>query len=41
MEFVITFRMIRRRRNMYMGHARLSVCVCPRPHAHNTAQTQM
>jgi len=28
----ITFRVSRRRREMYCGHARL--CVCPRPHAH-------
>jgi len=41
----ITFPVSRRRREMYIGHARLSVddClpVCPRPHAHITARTQM
>jgi len=37
--FVVTFRVGRRRREMYCGHARLCVClcvcvcVCPRPHA--------
>ena len=34
MHFVITFRMSRRRREMYTGHARLCVCrsvaACPR-----------
>ena len=29
---LITFRVSRRRREMYCGHARL--CVCPRPHAY-------
>jgi len=42
-----TFRVSRRRREIYIGHARLSVClllclcVCPRPHAHTTARTRM
>ena len=33
---VVTFRLSRRSREMYCGHARLCVClcVCPRPHAH-------
>ena len=35
--FVVTFRMSRRRREMYIGHACL--CVCPRPHAHTTVRT--
>jgi len=39
--FVITFCVIRRRRKMYCGHARLCVCVCPRPYAHTTARTRM
>ena len=43
---VITFRVSRRRREMYIGHARMcltvSVCaVCPSPHSHTTARTQM
>ena len=41
----ITFRVSRRPREMYCGHARLCVCVCmsvcPRPHAHTIARTQM
>ena len=39
----ITFRMSRRRREMYCGHRRLCVrlCVCPRPHAHTIARTRM
>ena len=39
----ITFRVSRRRREMYCGHARLGVCVsvCPRPHAYTIARTQM
>jgi len=38
----ITFRVTRRPR-MYCGHARLcvSLCVCPRPHAHTIARTRM
>ena len=36
---LITFRVSRRRHQMYCGHARL--CVCPRPHAHSTARTRM
>jgi len=35
---LITFR-VSRRREMYIGHERLSVC--PRPHAHTTGRTQM
>jgi len=33
----------RRRREMYFGHTRLCVCVsvCPSPHSHTTARTQM
>ena len=33
---ITTFRVSRRRREMYCGHRRLCVflCVCPRPHAH-------
>jgi len=42
---VITFRVSRRRREMYCGHARLCVCVCvcvcPRPHAYTIARTRM
>jgi len=42
---VATFRVSRRPREMYCGHARLCVClcvcVCPRPHAHTIARTQM
>jgi len=40
---VIAFRVSRRRREMYTGHARLSVCVsvCPSHHSHTTAQTRM
>jgi len=41
----ITFCVSRRPREMYCGHARLcvclSVCVCPRPHAHSIARTRM
>jgi len=40
---IITFRVSRRRRKMYIGHARLCVGglpVCPRPYAHNTARTR-
>jgi len=36
---VVAFRLSRRRRDMYCGHARL--CVCPRPHAHTVARTRM
>jgi len=37
------FRVNRRRREMYFGHARLWVClsVCPRPHAYTIARTGM
>jgi len=40
---IVTFCVSRRRRKMYCGHARLSVClcVCPRPYAHTTARTRM
>ena len=40
---IITFRVSRRPREMYCGHARLCVClrVCPRPHAHIIARTRM
>ena len=40
---IITFRISRRRREIYIGHARLSVwlSVCPSPHAYTTARTQM
>ena len=34
---LVTFRVSRRPREMYCGHARL--CVCPRPHAHTIART--
>ena len=37
----LTFRMSRRRRKVYIGHMHLSVFVCPRPHAHTTARTQV
>jgi len=41
----VTFRVSRRRREMYIGHTRLCVCVCvcvcvsvyPSPHSHTTA----
>jgi len=36
---LITFRVNRRRREMYCGHARL--CVCLRPHAYTIARTLM
>jgi len=41
--FLITFRVSRRRREMYIGHARPSVCVSvrPRPYSHTTARTGM
>jgi len=35
----VTFRVSRRRCEMYIGHARL--CVCPSPHSHTTARTGM
>jgi len=48
---VITFRVSRRRREMYCGHPRLCVClsvclcvclsVCLQPHAHTIARTRM
>jgi len=39
----ITFRMSRRSREMYIGHARLCVCVsvCLSPNSHTTARTRM
>jgi len=39
----ITFRVSRRRREMYSGHVHLCVClcVCPRPHAYTIARTRM
>ena len=38
----ITFRVSRRRREMYCGHPRLvCLCVCPRPHAYTIARTRM
>ena len=44
-DLLVTFRVSRRPREMYCGHARLclSVClyVCPRPHVHTIARTQM
>ena len=36
---IFTFRVSRRRREMYCGHQRL--CVCPRPHVHTTARTRV
>jgi len=35
---VVTFRVCRRRRKMYIGHSRLCVCltVCASPHSHTT-----
>ena len=51
--YISTFRVSRRPREMYCGHARLCVClcvcvclsvclsVCPRPHAHTIARTRM
>ena len=42
---VITFRVSRRRREMYIGHDRLCDCVClsvcPSPHSHTTAKIRM
>jgi len=38
---VITFRVSRRRREMYCGHPRLCVSVCPRPHAYTIERTRM
>jgi len=42
---VVTFRVSRRRREMYCGHPRLCVCVClsvcPRPYVHTTSRTRM
>jgi len=42
---IVTYRVSRRQREMYCGHARLcvSVCVseCPRPHAYTIARTRM
>jgi len=38
---LVTFRMSRRRREMYSGHARLYVPVCQQPHAHTIALTRM
>ena len=43
---LFTFRVSRRRREMYSGHPRLCVCVCvflsvcPRPHAYTIARTR-
>jgi len=41
----ITFRVSRRRREMYCGHARLCLCVClcvcPQSHAHTIARTRV
>jgi len=34
---LITFRMSRRRREIYCGHVHLCVSVCPRPHAYTIA----
>ena len=41
--FIFTFRVSRRRREMYSGHGRLCVClcVCRSPHSRTTAQTRM
>jgi len=40
---LVTFRVSRRRREMYCGHARLCVCLCAcqRPHAYTIARTRM
>jgi len=38
---LIIFRVSRRRREMYCGHERLCVCVCPRPHAYTIARTRV
>jgi len=38
---VITFRVSRRRREMYCGHARVCVSVCPRLHAYTIARARM
>jgi len=35
---LVTFRFIRRRREMYTG---VCLCGCPRPHAHTTALTRI
>jgi len=42
-DFLVTFRVSRRRREMYCGYARLCVVclrVCPRPHAYSIAPTR-
>jgi len=38
-ETTTKFRVSRRRREMYCGHARL--CVCSRPHAHTIARNRL
>jgi len=38
---LITFRVRRSRGEMYIGHGRLCVFVCPSPHSHTTARTRM
>ena len=40
---VVTFRVssTSRRREVYIGHARLCVSVCPSPHSHTIARTRM
>ena len=43
LSIIITFRGSRRRHVMYIGDARLSVCLCvyPLPYSHTTARTRM
>jgi len=38
---LITCLMRRSQGEMYIGHARLCLSVCPSPHDHTTARTQM
>jgi len=41
--FVLITLRVSRRREMYSGHPRLSVCVsvCPSPHSYTTARSRM
>jgi len=38
---LITFRMRRRRGEMYIGHRRVCLSVCPSPHSHTATRTRM
>ena len=40
-EIIIKFRLSRRRREVYSGHARLCLSVCSWPHSHASARTRM